>query len=103
MYFDFEDYHPDIVPVGRALTRLAVVLLSIISHLVMVIVILLAPRYWPDLFVPSSKPTPLVLADAPREQPRFVFVQPRVERPVSKPPPNAEASDLNREARSPLR
>ena len=102
MYFDFEDYHPDIIPVGRALTRLEVVLLSIIFHLVMVIVILLAPRYWPDLFVPTSKPTPLVLADAPREQPRFVFVQPRVERPVPKPPPNAEASDLNREARSPL-
>jgi len=30
MYFDFEDYHPDIYPVGRALTRLEVILLSII-------------------------------------------------------------------------
>jgi hypothetical protein len=37
MYFDFEDYRPDIFPVGRALTRLEVVLLSIIFHLVMVI------------------------------------------------------------------
>ena len=37
MYFDFEDYHPDIAPVGRSLTRLEVVLLSIIFHLVMVI------------------------------------------------------------------
>src|SRR2546422_7124645 len=36
MYFDFEDYRPDFSPVGRALTRLEVVLLSIIFHLVMV-------------------------------------------------------------------
>jgi TonB family protein len=103
MYFDFEDYHPDIAPVGRALTRLEVILLSIIFHLVMVILILLAPRYWPDLFVPPAKPTPLVLAQAPPDRTQFVFVQPRLERPVTKPPPpQAEASDRDREARSPL-
>jgi TonB family protein len=100
MYFDFEDYHPDVNPVGRALTRLEVVLLSIIFHLVMTIVILLAPRYWPDLFVPASRPTPLVLAQPPRDHTQFVFVAPRVERPVTKAPPIAEPSDRDREARS---
>ena len=44
MYFDFEDYHPDISPVGRAISWREGVLLSIIVHLVMVILILVAPQ-----------------------------------------------------------
>jgi TonB family protein len=104
MYFDFEDYHPDIFPVGRALTRLEVVLLSIIFHLVMVIVILLAPRYFPDLFAPRDvAAAPLLLNQPPKDQTRFVFVQPRLERPVTKPPQIAEPSDLDRQAQSPQR
>ena len=47
MYFDFEDYHPDITPVGRAISWREGVLLSIIAHLVMVILILVAPRWFP--------------------------------------------------------
>ena len=48
MYFDFEDYHPSIEPVGRALTKLEMVLLTIIFHLLMVIVILLSPKWLPQ-------------------------------------------------------
>ena len=33
MYFDFEDYRPDITPVGRAISWREGVLLSIIVHL----------------------------------------------------------------------
>ncbi|HZR24422.1 MAG TPA: TonB family protein [Vicinamibacterales bacterium] len=102
MYFDFEDYHPDIAVVGRALTRLEVVLLTIIFHLLVVIAILLAPRYFPELFVPAERPTQLALAPQ-QDHTQFVFVAPRIERPVPKPPPNAEPSDLNREARTPFK
>src|SRR5262249_15032771 len=35
-----------------------------------------------------------------RDQARFVFVSPKVDRPAPKPPPRAELSDLDREARS---
>ena len=42
MYFDFEDYHPDITPVGSVISWREGVLLSIILHLAGVIVILLA-------------------------------------------------------------
>jgi TonB family protein len=103
MYFDFEDYHPSIEPVGRALTGLEMVLLTIIFHLLMVILVLVSPKWLPR-FLPrflQTVPAPMVVQQ-PREQPRFVFVQPRIERPA-KPPERAEASDLDRRATSPQR
>jgi TonB family protein len=104
MYFDFEDYHPSIEPVGRALTALEMVLLTIIFHLLMVIVILVSPKWLPR-FLPKflqTVPAPIVVQQ-PGQAPRFVFVQPRLERPVLKAPDRAEASDLNRQATSPER
>jgi len=101
MYFDFEDYHPDIAPVGRALTRLEVVLLSIIFHLVMVIVILLSPKWFPRLFAP---PRPaFAIQQQPAEDTRFVFVQPRNDVKARKPPDRGEASDQDRLAQAPQR
>jgi TonB family protein len=102
MYFDFEDYRPDFSPVGRALTRLEVVLLSIIFHLVMVIVILLSPKWFPKLFAPPPRVKPFVLQQ-PQDRTRFVFVQPRNDRPAPKAPDRAEASDLDRQAQAPRR
>src|SRR5262249_48760496 len=105
MYFDFDDYHPSIEPVGRALTRLEMVLLTIIFHLLMVIVILVSPKGLPQSlprFLQTVPAQPIVIQE-PRQQPRFVFVQPRLERPVTKPPERAEASDLNRRAQAPQR
>jgi TonB family protein len=101
MYFDFEDYRPDIFPVGRALTRLEVVLLSIIFHLVMVIFIILSPKYFPKLFA-APVVRPLVQQAQPERQ-RFVFVQPKLDRPAPKPPARAELSDLDRQAQAPRR
>ena len=49
MYFDLEDYHPDITPVGQAISWREGVLLSIIAHLLMVILILVAPKWFPWL------------------------------------------------------
>jgi len=104
MYFDFEDYHPSIEPVGRALTPLEMVLLTIIFHLLMVILVLVSPKWLPQ-FLPSflqTKPAPPIVLQQEREQPRFVFVQPRIERPAL-PPPRAEPSDLDRRAAAPQR
>src|SRR6185436_9334109 len=102
MYFDFEDYRPDFSPVGRALTRLEVVLLSIIFHLVMVIVILLSPKWFPKWFA-APQVKPLMLQQQPQERTQFVFVQPRVDRPAPKAPDRAELSDIDRQARAPQR
>src|SRR5262249_9467139 len=105
MYFDFEDYHPSIEPVGRALTRLEMVLLTIIFHLWMVIVVLVSPKGLPR-FLPrflQTVPAPPLVVQQARDEPRFVFVAPRVERPAPKPPPRAEPSDLDRRAAAPQR
>jgi TonB family protein len=103
MYFDFEDYHPDIVPVGRALTRLEVVLLSIIFHLMMVILVLVSPKWFPKLFeAPAPKPL-IAQQESQRDRTRFVFVQPRIDRPAPRPPDRAEPSDLDRQAQAPRR
>ena len=102
MYFDLEDYHPDISPVGRAISWREGVLLSIIAHLVMVILILVMPRWFPWLTEPRR-----VQVAARQLQPepslQYMMVAPRVERPVAKAPERALPSDLNRSAASPER
>ena len=100
MYFDFEDYRPDTPTIGRVISWREGVLLSIIVHLVAVVLILLAPRLFPeDLQALRAR---LLAAQQQRlqDQARFVFVQPRVDRPAPKPPDRAELSDIDREART---
>jgi TonB family protein len=99
MYFEIEDFKPDITPVGSAISWREGVLLSIIVHLLGVIVILMAPKWFPSVL---SRPRPVRVAavDRPQDRDRFVFVQPKVDLKALKPPPRAEASDQDREARS---
>jgi TonB family protein len=100
MYLDFEDYRPQIEPVGRALTPLEMVLLTIIFHLTMVILILVSPK-WLARYVPKFlQPVPAPIVQQQQQQPRFVFVQPRLERPVLRAPERADPSDLDRRAAS---
>ncbi len=88
MYFDFEDYHPDISPVGQAISWREGVLLSIIAHLIAVILVLVAPKWFPFLTNPG-RPRVAVVQQPPRDQTQFVFVQPRLERQVPKAPIDA--------------
>jgi TonB family protein len=97
MYFDFEDYHPSIEPVGRALTPLEMVLLTIIFHLVMVILVLVSPKWLPRFLTPV--PAAIVQAP-PRDHTQFVFVQPRLDMKAPRPPVRGEASDMDRMARA---
>jgi hypothetical protein len=100
MYFDFEDYRPDISPVGQAISWREGVLLSIIFHLVVVVVILLSPRLF---IVDPAVARARALAreqQQERQQPRFVFVQPRDDFKALKPPERAELSDQDRQARA---
>ena len=99
MYFDFEDYHPDITPVGRAISWREGVLISIIVHLVAIIVILLIPRLFP-YDAAAARARALLMQPPPKEDTTFVFVQPRLERPVRRPPEQAAPSDLDRAAQS---
>lgn len=93
MYIDFEDYRPETPRLGRALSSLEVVLISIIVHLLLVIAILVMPK-----FPPREVIAPVVAATPQRSQqsPRFVFVQPRVDIPKPQPRPDVDASDQDR-------
>jgi outer membrane biosynthesis protein TonB len=102
MYFDFEDYRPDIARVESAISWREGILISIIVHMAMVILLLTAPDWIEThrVFIPPET----VAAKDDRDEPmRFVFVQPRVDLQALKPPDRGEASDIDRMARAPER
>ncbi|HEX9368605.1 MAG TPA: TonB family protein [Vicinamibacterales bacterium] len=105
MYFDFEDYRPDIPTLDRSLTQLEIVLLTIVVHLLLVISILA----WPHLtFVKAMYAAQEARIEAQREREmdnlrnhaQFVFVAPKVEIRTQVPPKLAELSDRNRRAQT---
>jgi TonB family protein len=105
MYFNFEDYRPDTPTLPRSLTRLEASLLTVVIYLSFVIVLLV----WPNLpFVKAWEAERLQRLEKQqeealqrqRENPRFVFVAPRVDRQAPKPPQRAELSDIDRKART---
>jgi len=103
MYFDFEDYRPDITPVGQAISWREGILLSIIGHMAMFILLLLSPKLFPDDPVADAERLRLAAVNVkpPQEQMRFVFVDPKVDLEALRAPERAPLSDKNRVARSP--
>jgi TonB family protein len=104
MYFEIDDYRPDITPVGSVISWREGVLLSIIAHLVFIIVILMFPK----LFSSDANARARALLarqqqEEQRQERRFVFVAPRLDRPAPRPPQRAEPSDQDRIARAPER
>lgn len=105
MYFDFEDYRPDIPTLDRSLTQLEIVLLTIVLHLLVIISVLA----WPNLgFVKAMYAEQEQRLQAQREneqdnlrdRAQFVFVAPKVEVRTQVPPKLAELSDRNRRAQT---
>jgi TonB family protein len=99
MYFDFNDRYRDIEPVGSAINRRDGVFLAVILHLLVIIAMLLAPQYI-EQFLPAAlveKPQP---PPQPKDNPMFVFVQPKADLPPLRQPDRVEMSDVDRSARS---
>src|SRR5262245_52777251 len=101
MYFNFDDDRPDTPRIPQPLSRREVVLLTINLH-----AILLGPRI-PWVREALERRQQEALLEQQRleqqkqeERPRFVFMQPRLDRPAPTPPPRAELSDLDRQART---
>jgi TonB family protein len=91
MYIDFEDLRPETPRVERALSVREGILISIIVHLLIFIGIL----FLPDL--PQARPVmPAAANPTPRESPRFVFMQPRIDVPRPQPKAEVDASDQDR-------
>jgi TonB family protein len=99
MYFDFEDRYEDYQPIGGSIRRWDGVALSIGVHAVMVLLVLFAPTL-PVFQIDPTKQAQPAPVEQPRERPRFVFVQPRLDMEAPKPPERSEDSDKNRIARS---
>jgi outer membrane biosynthesis protein TonB len=105
MYFNFDDSRPDTPRIIQPISRREAVLLTINLHAVLVILILLGPKIpWVRQMIERQQQA---LAEQQRaelqrrqEQPRFVFVQPKVDLKTPKPVPNADLSDLDRRART---
>ena len=94
MYFDFEDRYDDYQPVGGALRRWDGVLISVGVHAALIVLALLAPAL--PMFQPSPEAAAVVQPEPERERPRFVYVQPRLDREAERAPEISEDSDKNR-------
>jgi len=103
MYFEIEDYRPDITPVGSAISWREGVLLSIIAHLSFVIVLLLFPKLFSSDANARARELLARQQAEKREPARFVFVAPRLDQPAPRPPQRAEPSDQDRLRRTPER
>ena len=101
MFFDFDDRYRDIEPVGSAINRRDGVAVSILVHGAILALLIFAPQYLQQYLPARPVPPPEEQQQAREDQPRFVFVQPRVELPPTRQPDRVEMSDLDRSARSP--
>ena len=104
MYFDFWENRPDTPRLSSPMTPREKGLVALVLHLLFVIIVLV----WPELpWVKAAEARRQQELDAQRlaqleqqrDNPRFVFMQPKVE--IAAPPPErAELSDLDRRAAS---
>ena len=107
MYFDFEDNRPDTPSIPRPMSPREVVLITVNLHLLFLVAILLGPKIpFVQKIIEARQAEQeqerlqeLEKQRQQQEAPRFVFMQPRVERQVP-PPKRAELSDIDRRARS---
>jgi TonB family protein len=101
MYFDFED-KPDIEPIGHAISWREEVLLTVILHLLAVIAIVVTPPM--DRSALNARVDQQLALQRQRERDeatRFVFVQPHLDFPATRPvSPRAEGSDKDRNAQA---
>ena len=97
IHFDFENRYQDEKTVGRAISAREAVVLSIVVHALLVAFF----QYGPDLNflkpneeeVEARKQELLRQQQLERENQRFVFVQPQIDKPAPQPKPN----DVGRE------
>jgi TonB family protein len=99
-HFDFDDRYQDELVVGNAISRREGVIWSVMVHLAIVVALLLAPRL--GLFERSPEEIQQEreqLAQQREENPRFVFMEPRLDRP-NRPRERPELSDQDRRAQT---
>jgi TonB family protein len=105
MYFEFEDHRPDTPRLENSFSRRESVVYSVVAHALILLAFMYVPELpWVRDAAERARQAALEqqrrLQEEQRENARFVFVQPRLDTPAPAPPPRAELSDENREART---
>lgn len=101
MYFDFDDRYSDVEPVGRAINMRDGVGVSIAVHAAIIALLIFGPQFLPERTANAEDDIVRMAHLEKPEEPRFVFVQPRLDTPAPKAPDRFEMSDLDRRARTP--
>ena len=101
MYLDLDDRYRDIELVGSAINRRDGVAVAIALHAVLLAILVFAPQYLQQFLPAQVVQQPPPQQRPAEDQPRFVFVQPRVDLPPTRQPDRVEMSDVDRSARSP--
>ena len=109
MYIDFEEARPETPTIERAISVREAAMISVFAHLLLLGLIIWGPkipfvRAILERGEQAQQARQLAVEEAERqrqrENARFVFVQPRLDLPSKLPPPRAELSDKDRQARS---
>lgn len=105
MFLDYEDRHPETPRLESAISLREGVMYSILAHIALLLALIYVPtipwvREAIELAQQAAITEQRILEEPPAQNPRFVFVQPRIDTPAPKPPPRAELSDQDRMARS---
>ena len=111
MYFDFEDRRFDTPTIESSMSWRERVLLSLFVHLLAAVLVLVVPQlqFMQDAAARRAErlaemvdEAQMALLEPQPDQPQFIFVEPLVDLPALAPPPQADLSDLDRVAQSPV-
>ena len=111
MYFDFEDRLFDTPTIEPAMSWRERALLSLFAHLAAAVLVLVVPRLQfvqdaaarrAERLAEMAEEQQLALLQERSEQPKFIFVAPLVDSVASVAPSEADLSDLDRVAQSPV-
>ncbi len=114
MYFDLESRHFETPTVESAMSWRECALLSLFTHLLIALLVIVGPRlqFVQDAMerraerlaemAEMAESERLALRQVPDDAPEFIFVDTLVDPPAPAPPPEADLSDLDRVAQSPI-
>jgi TonB family protein len=105
MYFEIEDLRPDTPRLESSFSRREAVIYSVLVHVLLFAALIYVPQLpWIREAAERARLEALkqqqLIEQRERENARFVFVQPRIDRPAPLPPPRAELSDQDRLAQT---
>lgn len=109
MYIDFEDHRPEPPSIESAISRREAVMLSVFLHAGVLALFLFGPRipFIQQLLMQSPEQQRAAeedlaqrLAQQRQQQPRFVFVQPRIDMKAQQPRDTAALADQDRVAQT---